>query len=80
MLRRVCQMGQELNLKFFVEWRDRVRSLLYLDMTDCESVKIFRQEFLGIVEITDRIAKSSVLYKEGQFVIWAEKLCIIWSL
>ena len=71
-------MGQELNLKFLVEWGDRVRSLLYLDMTDCESVKIFIQEFRGIVEITDRIANSSVLYEEGQFVIWTKKLCIIW--
>jgi hypothetical protein len=54
-------MGQQLNLKFFVEWGDKDTSLLNLDITDCESVKICRLELRGIVEITDRIANSSAL-------------------
>jgi len=35
------------------------------------------EELRGIVEIAERIARSSALYDEGQLVIWAEKLWII---
>ena len=52
-------------------------SLLYLEIINCESVKILIVELQGIVEIAERIANSSALYKEGQLRILAEKVCII---
>ena len=50
--------------------------LLYLEITDCESVYIFIVQFLGAVIRADKIAVSSDLNKQGQYLVWAWK---VWS-
>ena len=45
--------------------------LLYLEITDWESVKIWIEQFLGAVIIADRIATSSALKEHGQNLICA---------
>ena len=49
-----------------------LRSLLYLDIIDWESVKIVTLLNLGQVLIADRIAVNSALYEESQSLISAE--------
>ena len=76
--RRVCQIGQELNLQYLVDCLEVLQSLLYLDMTDWESVKMSIVELRGTVDIADRIAESSALQDDGQLYSWAANLWIIW--
>jgi hypothetical protein len=45
--------------------------LLYLEITDCESVKIWILQFLGAVQMADTIASSSALKEQGQSEICA---------
>jgi hypothetical protein len=71
MLSRVCHRGHELNLKSLLGLFNLV-SLEYLEMIDCESVKMLITELRGVVEIADRIEKSSALYEDGQRCIFAE--------
>jgi hypothetical protein len=76
-LRRVCQAGQELNLKYLEECLEVVRSLLYLEITDWESVKISTIELCGTVDMAERIARSSALYDEGQLYACAANWWVI---
>ena len=48
-----------------------LQRLLYLEITDCESVNMFTVQFRGAVIRADRIATSSALNKQGQSLIWA---------
>ena len=76
MLSNVCHRGHELNLKSLLGLCELIR-LEYLEIIDCESVKTLMTELRGVVEIADRIEKSSALYEDGQKCIFAENLCMI---
>ena len=52
--------------------------LWYLEITDCESVKIWTEQFLGAVIIAERIASISALKEHGQSLTcaWNELIVV----
>ena len=48
-----------------------------MEITDCESVYICVVQFLGAVMRADKIAVSSDLNEQGQYLVWAWNVCNI---
>jgi hypothetical protein len=48
-----------------------LQRLLYLEITDWESVNIFTVQLRGAVMRAERIATNSALNEQGQSFIWA---------